>query len=262
MSERPPVEPRQSATPAADTPWFTPALGRLGWTAAYDAAVALFTRERRWRAALVALAAPSPGDVLVDLGCGTGTLAVRLKRMCPAAAVHGVDPDPAVLAIARRKAARAGVDVTWHEAMGDRLPDVLGAASVTTVVSSLVFHQCAMPVKRALLRAAFTALRPGGTLAVADYGLQRTRVMRGLFRIIQALDGAADTTPNARGVLPDLMWDAGFTEVAERDVVSTPTGSISLYIAHRPAGPSGAAASARGEGDGWRAGRRDLRGQS
>ncbi len=232
----PPARPAAGGAPA-DPPPFTPALGRLGWTAAYDAAIALFTRERWWRAALVALAAPQPGGVVVDLGCGTGTLAVRLKRAYPGAAVHGVDPDPAVLAIARRKAARAGVDVTWHEAMGDRLPEVVGAGRATTVVSSLVFHQCPMPVKRALFAAAFAALRPGGTLAVADYGLQRTRLMRGLFRTIQAVDGAADTTPNARGVLPGLMRDAGFADVAERDVVPTPTGSISLYSARRPDTP-------------------------
>ncbi|MBX9857735.1 MAG: methyltransferase domain-containing protein [Gemmatimonadaceae bacterium] len=252
LNGSPPLSRPLESAPAdgpEDSPAFTPALGRLGSTAAYDAVIALFTRERRWRAALVALAAPSPGDVLVDLGCGTGTLAVQLKQTCPAAEVLGVDPDPAMLAIARRKSAREGVDVTWHEAMGDRLPAVVGAGRATTVVSSLVFHHCTTPVKRALFAAAFAALRPGGTLVVADYGLQRTRLMRGLFLVIQAVDGRATTVPNGRGVLPGLMRDAGFVDVAERDVVPTATGSVSLYVACRPEGPPVAEASVPGSGD-------------
>lgn len=231
--------PPPGKTTVSDSAAFTPALGRFGSVSAYDAVVARFTRETRWRAALVALAAPRPGDVLVDLGCGTGTLAVQLKQACPAAEVIGVDPDPAVLAIAREKAARAGVDVEWHVAMGDRLSEVVGAGRATTIVSSLVFHHCTTPVKRALLAAAYATLRPEGTLAMADYGLQRTRLMRGLFLIVQAVDGWASTAPNARGALPGLMRDAGFDDVAERDVVNTPTGSISLYGARRPAEPSG-----------------------
>lgn len=249
MLPAPAPPPRPPRSPLADkpqdSPAITPALGRLGSTAAYDGMIALFTRERRWRAALVALAAPSPGDVLVDLGCGTGTLAIQLKQACQASEVLGVDPDPAVLAIARRKSAREGVNVTWHEAMGDRLPAVVGAGRATTVVSSLLFHHCTTPVKHALLAAAFATLRPGGALVVADYGLQRTRLMRALFLVIQAVDGRATTVPNSLGVLPGLMRDAGFIDVEECDVVPTPTGSVSLYVARRPNDPPDRRATAR-----------------
>lgn len=69
---------------------------------------------------------------------------------------------------------------------------------------------------------------------VADYGEQRSRTMRALFRQIQRLDGFANTQPNADGVLPRMFAAAGFDRVIERQSISTPTGSISIYSAHKP----------------------------
>lgn len=57
--------------------------------------------------------------------------------------------------------------------------------------------------------------------------------MRRLFRLVQHLDGFETTQPNADGVLPGLIAEAGFDGVEETSVVPTPTGSISLYQAHR-----------------------------
>ncbi|OYX73622.1 MAG: SAM-dependent methyltransferase [Caulobacter sp. 32-67-35] len=211
---------------------FTPALGRHELTGAYDRMIALMTRERRWRGELLALAAPQPGEVIVDVGCGTGTFAIMLKRACPSARVIGVDPDENVLAIARRKAAAAGVEVEFRRAFGDELAAL--RTPVDKVVSSLVLHQCPMAVKRAILAAGAAALGAGGRLILADYGRQRSLLMRLLFRQVQMLDGFANTEPNAQGVLPGLIEEAGFRGVEERCVVPTPTGSISIYSAEKP----------------------------
>jgi SAM-dependent methyltransferase len=110
---------------------------------------------------------------------------------------------------------------------------LLGAGSVNTVVSSLVLHQCPVPVKQAVLASMFAVLRPGGKLVIADYGRQRTRLMRLAFRIVQLADGKEDTQPNADGALPGLMSDAGFRDVREAELVPTVTGSISVYVARR-----------------------------
>ncbi|MGQ4512735.1 methyltransferase domain-containing protein [Streptomyces sp. DW26H14] len=183
---------------------------------------------------LVTYAAPRPDDVIVDVGCGTGSLALFLHRVEPRARVIGVDPDPEVLAFARRKAGRADAAVEWRTGMGDALPDILGdVGPVDTAVSSLVLHQCPLPMKQSILGAMRAVLRPGGRLVVADYGLQRNRRTRLAFRLIQLADGAADTRPNADGVLPRLMSEAGFRDVREAEVVSTLSGSISVYVARR-----------------------------
>lgn len=208
---------------------FTPALGRSDLTTQYDRVVALMTRERRWRRKLLTALAPAPADTIVDLGAGTGSMALLIKGAEPRSKVVGVDPDPAVLDIARAKIDAAGHDVQLIEAFGDAtvLPD--GCAD--KVVSTLVLHQCSHDAKVGLLRNAHRMLKPGGRLLVADYGFQRTALMAMLFRQVRALDGYENTRANKNGEIPGLIAAAGFGEVAEIDVVNTPTGSISVYAA-------------------------------
>jgi ubiquinone/menaquinone biosynthesis C-methylase UbiE len=212
---------------------FTPALGRLAPTRFYDSVVAL-TRERLWRALAVMHAAPQPDELILDVGCGTGSLALLLSRVQPQARIVGVDPDPEVLAVARRKGELAHVAVQWRRGMGDALSEAVDEGSVSTVMSSLVLHQCPVEMKRAVLASMVGVLRPGGKVVIADYGLQRTRLMRSAFRIVQLADGHTNTQPNADGVLPELMSDAGFRGIHEADVVATVTGSISIYVASAP----------------------------
>ena len=209
---------------------FTPATGRFGATQFYDPVVAL-TRERLWRSLAAMYVAPRPGDVIADVGCGTGSLAVLLGRVEPRAQIIGLDPDREVLALARDKADAAGVTVDWRVSMGDALVDALGAQSVDTVVTSLVLHQCPLAMKRAILASIHEVLKPGGKLVIADFGLQRTALMRMAFRIVQLADGKEDTQPNADGVLPKLLSECGFKDVREAEVVPTVSGSISIYVA-------------------------------
>jgi len=211
---------------------FTPALGRFAPTRFYDPVVALM-RERLWRGLLAMYVAPQPGDVIVDVGCGTGSTALLLNRVEPRARVVGVDPDPGVLTTARRKADAVGVAPEWRGGMGDALEEILGAGSASTVVSSLVLHQCPVATKRAILASMYAVLVPGGKLVIADYGLQRTGLMRLAFRAVQLADGKEDTQPNADGVLPRLISEAGFRDVREAEIVSTISGSISVYVARR-----------------------------
>jgi ubiquinone/menaquinone biosynthesis C-methylase UbiE len=210
---------------------YTPALGRREWTGLYDLAIALMTREGRWRSALVTQCAPRGGETILDVGCGTGTLMALIAKRAPGVHLIGLDPDPEVLERARRKLAGAEAEFLRGFA---RDADTIGRARADKVVSSLVFHQTPMAEKRAGFDAMFRVLRAGGEMHVADYGLQRTPLMRTLFRQVQRLDGFENTEPNAKGVLPELMREAGFDEVAECLVVPTPTGSISLYYARKP----------------------------
>lgn len=211
---------------------FTPALGRFAPVRFYDL-VASLTRERLWRGLVVAHVAPRTNDVIVDVGCGTGSLALLLRGAQPQARIVGIDPDPEVLSMAKRKAADAGAEVEWRVGMGDALEEVISPGSASAAVSSLVLHQCPTDMKRAVLQSMFASLGPGGKLVIADYGLQRTRLMRLAFRIVQFADGKENTQPNADGILPQLISEAGFGDVREVEVVPTITGSISVYVASR-----------------------------
>lgn len=210
---------------------FAPALGYRWLTPAYGAAIAVMTRERRWRQALIRQMAPRAKQIVADVGCGTGTLAVMLKAHAPSVSVYGFDPDPDILNRAEHKAHNAGALVNFTHATMDDIAAKLTALSPDYVVSSLVFHQVPLAGKRKLLAAMYAGLRPGGQLHIADYGWQRTALMRLGFRMVQTLDGYHDTQPNADGCIPVLMHEAGFAHIAETAVVPTVTGSISLYRA-------------------------------
>lgn len=112
--------------------------------------------------------------------------------------------------------------------MGDKLA-MLPRGTADKATSSLVLQQCLLALKRAIIAAMHATLKPGGGLFVADFGEQRTLLMRLLFRPIQCLDGYENIQPNAQGVLPKLFTQAGFQNVAEREVVLTPTGLIFVH---------------------------------
>ncbi len=75
---------------------FVPALGRLG-TRFYDPLIRVTTRERRFKERLLDLAELQPGERVLDLGCGTGTLAVAVGLPQPRARLTGLDVDPSML---------------------------------------------------------------------------------------------------------------------------------------------------------------------
>jgi ubiquinone/menaquinone biosynthesis C-methylase UbiE len=210
---------------------FVPAAPQL-W--AYDILAFLMAGTRRWRPALLAQVAPTHGDVIADVGCGTGTQLRLIARACPSATLIGIDPDPAIRQRARAKLAGITSPVQLLAGYARDSADLLRSRGVTKVLSSLVFHQVPPEEKCAGLAAIYQALTPGGSLHIADFGLQRTPKMRKRFRRVQKGDGFDNTEPNAQGVLPELMTDVGFHAVNETHVFETITGSISIYRAVRP----------------------------
>jgi len=209
---------------------FVPAAPQL-WT--YDVLSFLLTRARRWRPALLSQLAPSTGDVIADIGCGTGTQLRLVARACPSITLIGIDPDESIRRRARAKLAAVSPPVELLAGYARDSADLLGGRGVTKVLSSLMFHQVSLDEKRAGLAAIHETLAPRGSLHVADYGLQRTPKMRRRFRMVQKGDGFDNTEPNALGVLPDLMREVGFGGVEETDVFETVSGSISIYRAVR-----------------------------
>ena len=214
---------------APTQPPFVPALGWHALTRLYDPLIALTLRERVVKQQLVDQARLAPGQAVLDFGCGTGTLALLLKRSCPAARVVGVDVDPVVLELARRKIARAGLDIELRQ--GVFTAETFAPASFDRVVSTLVLHHLTRDEKLAVLRAMRVALRPGGELHVADFGPPHTALMRLLSRVISHVDGAGRVGDNLAGYLPALVAEAGFADVATLAHRSTPFGSLAYLRA-------------------------------
>ena len=209
---------------------FTPAAGHHALTPIYDLAIRLLTRERQWRDALIAQIAPCDGETILDVGCGTGTLAIMLKLRAPGTRIVGLDPDPAILARAAAKARLAGVEIEWRQGFAD---DSAAIGEFDHVVSTLVFHQVSPAGKAAGLQAMFKATRPGGSVHLADYCRQPGWLMRQLFRIIQVVDGKTNTQANADGTVERMLENLAGVAVLPRRIFRTPTGAISLFRLHK-----------------------------
>jgi ubiquinone/menaquinone biosynthesis C-methylase UbiE len=123
---------------------------------------------------------------VLEIGCGTGNLVLRVNNVQPALQVIGIDPDPRALGIARRKAGdRPGL--TFEQGYAQELPYPDGAFD--RVLSSMMLHHLDDHTKTAAVAEAFRVIEPGGMLLVAD---------------IHASDEA----------VPRLLQDAGFEQRA------------------------------------------------
>jgi ubiquinone/menaquinone biosynthesis C-methylase UbiE len=210
---------------------YLPALRFSALTRIYDPVVALTSRERRFKELLVEQAAPAPGQRILDLGCGTGTLAIQVKRREPGVEMVGLDADPEMLGRAREKAERAGVELTLTEGFSNELP--FEDASFDRVLSTLFFHHLDPEPKRQTAREIARVLKRGGELHVADWGRPSDPVMSAAFLGIRVLDGFSNTADNYRGALPAIFEEAGMEGAEETDRLRTPLGTLSLYRAER-----------------------------
>lgn len=215
-----------------EPPPYIPALGFDWLTRFYDPVLRATLREKKFKRLLVEQARIQAGQDVLDLGCGTATLTIMVKRSCPGARVVGLDGDPKVLAIAREKTAASGVDVELHEGMAFSPP--FPPASFDRVVSSLVFHHLTTENKRRTLAAVRHLLRANGELHVADWGRPHNALMRVASLGIRLLDGAETTADNLAGRLAQMMEQAGFASVRETHQEMTMFGTLSLYRAVVP----------------------------
>ncbi|WP_394830280.1 methyltransferase domain-containing protein [Pendulispora rubella] len=212
---------------------FIPAMGFSALTPFYDRLSRMALDEEGFKSRLIREARLAPGHRVLDLGSGTGTLTIMLKKAQPGAEIVGLDVDPAILAIAEKKAMASNLDIEFRR--GSAVAPPFEPSTFDRVVSSLVFHHLTRENKLRALRAAHALLKPGGELHIVDWGRAQNRLMRGAFLAVQLFDGFETTTDNVRGRLPDFIAEAGFTSVAEVHHQMTVFGTLALYRASRTA---------------------------
>jgi demethylmenaquinone methyltransferase/2-methoxy-6-polyprenyl-1,4-benzoquinol methylase len=201
--------------------------------------------DRRWRRLAVASLQPAPDQIFLDLGCGTGDMAIELARQAPGAKVHGIDPVTGMLAAGQVKVQRTGLDslISFEVADASCLPYRHGC------FDGIVCAFCVRNLENR--RAAFAEMRrvlqPGAGAAILELSEPTGLAMRLLNRAYSSLwvpllgallsRGGAyrylvdsiRSFPQAQVVI-DEMTDAGFTTVRAQPlsggVVTLFTGSV------------------------------------
>ncbi len=181
--------------PALNFDWLTPL---------YDPLVKWFMPESKIKNRLITEARIGPRQRVLDVGCGTGTLAILIKEAHPNSEIIGLDGDPRILEIARGKARKSDSEITFENGVATHLP--YADNSFDRVFSSLVFHHLTTENKRLATIEASRVLGAGGELHVADFG-------------------------GANKDLPEMLNEAGFEEAREYSQFRTIFGTVSLWSA-------------------------------
>jgi ubiquinone/menaquinone biosynthesis C-methylase UbiE len=174
---------------------FDPAAGLHAALPLYDPLLRLIG-AKSVQNAFVEQARLQPGQRVLDIGCGTGGVTLLAKRACPQAEVVGLDPDPRALAIARRKAERAGLPIRFDLGYADALGYADG--SFDHVLSSFMWHHLPPETQRACFQQLRRVLAPGRQLHLIDFA-----------RKSAARSGTPPRTQSAEH-LCDALTTAGF----------------------------------------------------
>ncbi len=211
---------------------FVPALRFDALTRLYDPIVALTSRESGFKNRLREHARVKDGEAVLDLACGTGTLAIEIKKDRPKAKVSALDGDRQILARARAKAKEAGVKIEFQRGLSNELP--YEDRSFDVVVSTLFFHHLTDEAKADTAEEVRRVLRLGGRVLIADWGRPQDPLMRMTFLSVQMLDGFRNTSSNVAGKLPEFLREAGLKRVSVVDRMRTPLGTIEIVSGSRP----------------------------
>jgi ubiquinone/menaquinone biosynthesis C-methylase UbiE len=200
----------------------------------YDRWIRLITLGHDKRVRQAALEQIRPGDRVLDVGCGTGTLAVAAARS--GAQVIGIDRSPQMLALARQKAASEGVSVDWRQ--GDAAFPPIGSERFDVVTATLVLSELSRDLAAVTLRRLAAVLRPSGLLVVADEVEPRNPLLRLATAIPRSLQAVLafvaleKLAPTRRHAWQALIEEAGLEVVSKGSGLG---GSLIVIVAQRPA---------------------------
>lgn len=168
---------------------------------------------------------------VLDFGCGTCTLTIMAKEYQPKASVSGIDVDIEIINKAIAKVRKKELDIFVTDYDGSIFP--FQADNLDNIISCLVFHHLDTDKKRQILLECFRVLRKDGRLTIADFGRSKSLMQRLLFNIIRALDGFKSTDANAKGLLPELIVKAGFTDIGIVHRFGTVFGEVQIISAKK-----------------------------
>lgn len=151
-----------------------------------------------------------PGSRVLDVGCGTGDDLIYLARHFSGLKLTGVDGDPKVLQLARDKAKKQGLKISWQVSLAESLP--IATNSFDVVWSSLMLHHLPSEYKVKALKEMRRVLKPSGQLYLIDFGKINNFLLRKFYWIQTMLEPVAD---HFSGKLSQYIRSAGFQKLEE-----------------------------------------------
>jgi ubiquinone/menaquinone biosynthesis C-methylase UbiE len=160
---------------------------------------------------------PRPGERIVDICCGTGTLTIALAgRLAGVGEVVGLELSSAQLNVARKKKRSDGL--TFLEGDARRLPFADGHFDKGVICGAL--HEMPAEVRQRVLAEAHRVIRPGGRMVFIEQNQPRRGWKRALFDLLERLNPEYPTYRDLlrRGLTNEI--EAGGFRVVRRDVTS------------------------------------------
>jgi ubiquinone/menaquinone biosynthesis C-methylase UbiE len=204
---------------------YVSATGHDGFLWLYDPLTRMAGAQKILRA-LIDQAEILPNHAVLDIGCGTGTLAVLIKRLHPVVDVTGLDPDPKALNRARTKAERAGVEVRFDRGFADALE--YGDATFDRVFSSMMFHHLRKDDRPKALAEIHRVLKRGGSLELMDIA-----GAGGHNFLAHLLHGRQPPAAQVEDRMLQRLQKAGLIEARKLGERRTMFGPVALYRASR-----------------------------
>lgn len=192
---------KQKYVPALSFRWLTPI---------YDAVIEGPMSMARMRRDLLAAMGDLSNKKVLDVGSGTGTMTILIKQAYPTAEVVGIDGDPQILEIARRKARELGAEIRFDQGLSFDLP--YPNESFDVVLTTVMLHHLTRDSKQTTAREMYRVLRPGGQLFGADFVAPRSSFGKALRPLTRHFERVAD---NVDGFLPVMFGEAGFKNYEE-----------------------------------------------
>ncbi|HEX2996542.1 MAG TPA: class I SAM-dependent methyltransferase [Anaerolineales bacterium] len=182
-----------------------------GWGKIYDGIVSLLFsgQEKKIRQNVLDLAEIRPGESILEVGCGTGTITLGAKaRAGTNSQVVGIDVAPDMLVTARQKAEKAGLDVAFQPGRIEEIP--FPDAQFDLVLGSLMLHHIHGDIaKQQGMKEIYRVLKPGGRLFMVDATRPENPHLRGLTSLILGPEMLAH---EVKEFIP-LLERAGFASI-------------------------------------------------
>ena len=192
----------------------------IHWASEYDIFTSLLGLgvNRSNSRMVIELANIKPGDKVLDVGCGPGSLTLTAKAYVGSdGKVCGIDAAPEMIEVAKKKASRSGLEVIFEVGLIEKL--AFTDAAVDVVINRLAIHHLPDDLKCRGFEEILRVLKPGGHLLIADFNPPANPV---LSHIASALVGSHMMRTNIWS-LPPMLASAGFVEIT-----SGPTRSAFL----------------------------------